>query len=149
MPETFRFRNFSNLFRNTSHFPLPSRDKDGCTSNVRVVLVFSWCSRMGFLGIFFTHNYPLMIQGFFVGTFFIGVRWDQGTSNYSLIDVFFWYPLRIIGPSKAWRHFEETFFLVSNKNGGWNLGEFFFVKVSKVGYILDINFSYPIFFISF
>ena len=36
-----------------------------------------------------------------------GVCWDRGTSNYSLIDGFFWYALRIIGPSKAWRHFDD------------------------------------------
>ena len=27
-----------------------SRDKDGCTPNVRVLMVFSWCSTLGFLG---------------------------------------------------------------------------------------------------
>ena len=35
-----------------------SRDKDGCTPNVRVPMVFSWCSTLGFLGIV-THKYPL------------------------------------------------------------------------------------------
>ena len=35
-----------------------SRDKDGCTPNVRVPMVFSWCSTLGLLGII-THKYPL------------------------------------------------------------------------------------------
>ena len=33
-----------------------SRDKDGCIPNVRLPMVFSWCSRIGFLEIL-THKY--------------------------------------------------------------------------------------------
>ncbi len=55
-----------------------SRDKDGCTPNVRVLPWYLLCSTLGFLGIII-HKYPLY-RDFPWG--FVG----RGTSNYPLID---------------------------------------------------------------